>query len=200
MKNKIHNNSGLELDDLKNTWKNLQSNELMPEKEEWVKIKEIIGRSRKGILTALAWEIILAIIIYISFFSVVVLFPSSISSFHYKLAIIIGLFAIPVSYRLFKSASFLKKIDYGRNIRTNLTEFLAYFKTTILFYRWGGYITISTLIVVFLTDASFRHLQLWIQVVTLVYLIIFLFALGPLIKHMYRKKIKRIEAFMQDLD
>jgi len=196
----MDNKTGLELDDLKNTWKKLQSDELMPEQDERRKIKEIIGRSRKGILTALAWEIILTTIIYTSFFGVVVLFPSSISSFHYKLAIIIGLFAIPVCYRLFRSASFLNQIDYGRNIHSNLTEFLVYFKTTIRFYRWGGYITICTLIVVFFTDASFIQLQGWIQILTLAYLIVFLLVLNPLIKQMYGKKIKLIEAFMRDLD
>lgn len=200
MKNITHIDSGFELDDLKNTWKNLQSHETKPGKEERDRIKEIIGRSRKGILTALAWEIILTIIIYISFFGVVVLFPSSISSFHYKLIVIIGLFAIPVSYRLFRSALFLKQIDYGRNIRIYLTEFLAYFKTTMQFYRWGGYITICTLIAVFFTDVSFMNLQQWIQVFTLGYLITWLLALNPLIKHMYGKKIKLIEAYMRDFD
>jgi len=196
----MKNKTGLELDDLKNTWKNLQSDELVPEKEERGKIKEIIGRSRKRILTAIVWEIILTIIIYISFFGVVVLFPSSISSYHYKLAIIIGLFAIPVFYRLFRSVSFLNQIDYGRDIRTNLSGFLAYYKTTILFYRRGGYITICTLIAVFFTDASFMQLQLWIQVLILLYLIIFLLALNPWIKYMYGGKIKQIEAFMRDMD
>jgi hypothetical protein len=196
----MKNIAGLELDDLKDTWKKLQSDELMHEEEDRGKIKEIIGRSRKVILTSLAREIIPTTIIYLSFFGVVILFPSSISSFHYKLTIIIGLFAIPVIYRLFRSASFLKQIDYGLNIRTNLMEFLVYYKNTILLYRWGGYITICTLIVVFFTDASFIHLQLWIQALTLAYLIIWLIALNPLIKHMYGKKIKLIESYMRDLD
>jgi hypothetical protein len=198
MKNEKLNESGLELDDLKNAWKKLQSNELLPGKKECEKIREIIGRSRKGILTVLVWEIILTIIIYLSVFAVAVLFHSRLSSYHYKLAILVGLFAIPVFYRMSRSASFLNQIDYGRNIRTNLTEFLVYYKTTIQFYRWGGYITICTLIVVFFTDASFMNLQLWIQVMIVVYLIIVFFALAPLIKTVYGSKIKSIDIFLSD--
>ena len=199
MKDKLQSSSRLELDELKNTWKNLISSEPDQGKMEQKIIKEIIGKSRKRILTAFAYEIFLTSLIYVSFFAIVILYPSSISSYHYKLVIIMALFAIPVSYRLLRSASFLNQIDYGRNIRTNLEEFLVYYKRTILFYRWGGYITIFTLIAVFLTDASFIHLQLWIQGLTLVYLIIFLLALRPLIKHMYEKKIILIETFIQDL-
>jgi hypothetical protein len=198
MKNELHNESGLELDDLKTAWKKLQSKELIPEKEERDKIMQIIERSRKGILTALTWEIILTLIIYISVLAVAFLFHSRLSSYHFKLLILVWLFAIPVFYRMSRSVSFLNQIDYGSNIRTNLTEFLVYYKTTIQFYRWGGYITICTLIVVFFTDAAFLNLQVWIQGLIVVYLIIVFFALGPLIKTVYGSKIKSIEIFLSD--
>ena len=187
----------MELDDFKSLWKQseLTLGKSAPDTEE---ILQIISRSRRGIQRAFLADILIATAVWFTFTLTVIFFRQTVQPFLYKLVLITVLFAIPVYYRLYRSIRFLNNIDFGKDIRTNLMEFLGYYKVTLQFYRWGTYFMMIAMLIVFFTDNSFLQLGFGIRSVVVLYMVIaFVFAV-PLVKWMYGKKIASLELFLKE--
>ncbi len=187
----------MELDDFKSHWRHSAKDDdkSLTDTQE---ILQIISRSKRGIQRAFLADILIATAVWLIFTLVVVFFRHIVMLFLYKMVFITVLFAIPVYYRLYKSIRFLHTIDFGKDIRTNLMEFLSYYKITLQFYLWGTYFMLFVMLGLFFTDDSFLQLPLWIKGVVVLYLALaFLFA-GPLVRWMYGKKMESIERFMKE--
>lgn len=186
----------MELDDLKQAWKIPEK--LKPEAEDRDAIIRIIHRSGKGIARMIVWEGAIAVVMFSFFAIVVIFFNDRISLFHYKLVVPIVLYAIPVYYRLYRSLQFLRNLDFSRDIRSTLKAFVGYYSTTLRFYRWGSYVALIFLLVIFLTDEKFLAIDWWIQAMVVGYLLLAMAVTGPFVKRMYGSKVRDIESYLKE--
>ena len=189
----------MELDDLKRTWTKVPStgSDRQSAEEFQRKLQPVI-KSGSSLKRSFYIELIAAFIIYLSFLFVIVFFGSEVKSFIYKLAGITFFGTLPIYYRLYLSIRWLNRIDYGRDIKSNLFEFLIFYKTTIQVYRFGSYLVVLTLAVVFITDTSFLSQPLWLKSLILVYLGLMLLSISPLLTRFYGNRVKSFESFLQE--
>ena len=187
----------MELDDLKHAWKNNTEHPEISAKDEHLKaqIAEII-RSKRGLSSNILFELIVAVFIYVIVGVVLGFYFQQVPMFIIKLVIIIFLGTLPIYYRLYLSMQWLKVIDYGRDIKSNLEEFIRYHKTTMKVYQIGGYSLIMLLFIVFITDTSFQAFEFWVRASVLFYLVICALLIKPLINRFYGRKLKVFEGFL----
>lgn len=189
----------MELDDFKNIWSEADTMEGKTLSYERIhQILTSVRRVKKRISNRFKIEIVIALIIYMSFILVVLLYKNDVQLFLYKLVVFTFIFTTPIYFRLYKSIQFLTQVNYGRDIKSNIIEFLTYYKTTLQFYKWSSYSLILVLIVLFFTDASFLELRFELQAIIIFYLLLVLAASGPLIKKFYSRDTKPMEDFLKD--
>lgn len=187
----------MELDDLKSAWKHLDvssSQHTLDSKE----VLNLISQSHKRIKHAFVADVLIALGIWLSFVVVVIIFRQAVQLFLYKMVLTTVMFAIPIYYRLYRSIRFLTTIDYGKDIKTSLQEFIRYYKITIRYYQMGTYVMIGVLLILFFTDLSFLELALWIKGVIVLYLVLVSLLIQPLLKRIYWRKIESIESLLLD--
>lgn len=187
----------MELDDLKHAWRNNIKHPEISANDEHLKVQiaEII-RSKRGITSYIRFELVLTAFIYTVVALVVGFYFEYVPMFIIKLIVIIFLGTLPIYYRLYCLMRWLKIIDYGRDIRSNLNEFVRYYKITMRIYLVGGYTLIALLFVVFITDTSFLALEFWVRAFVLSYLVICAIFIKPIINRFYGRKIKVFEGFL----
>ncbi len=129
----------MELDDLKHAWRNNIEHPQISANDEHLKVQiaEII-RSKRGIASYIRLELVLTAFIYIVVALVVGFYFEYVPMFIIKLIVIIFLGTLPIYYRLYSLMRWLKIIDYGRDIRSNLNEYVHYYKITMRIY--GGWV------------------------------------------------------------
>lgn len=183
----------MELDDFKESWKNARYVGKDSTEHDEKKIMEILSSSRKSFRKSLFIESLLSITIYVASIIVFILFGAMIGSYLFKLVIITTIFTIPVYYRMYSSYKFLKKIDYGSDIKSNLLKYLTYHKVSLQIYKWGVYFLVAVLVVVFLLDDTFMKLDFWVKSIIFGYFTFIILITGPLVSFMYGKRLKEIE-------
>lgn len=185
----------MELDDLKKDWKELQtvsSNEDTPE------ILAIISRSRKSVRKIFAIEILIAVAIYIGFIIMVVIYGVAVPSYLYKVVMITLLLAIPIYYRLYRSIHFLENLNFGKDMKSMLTQFLIYYKNTMKIYKWGSYLMIIFIVIAFFTDKAFMELSTLFKTIFTAYLGLLSLTISPLVNRIYGRRIKGLEQLLVD--
>lgn len=187
----------MELDDLKHAWRNNTEHADISAKDEHLKVKiaEII-RSKRGLASNILFELVTAAFIYVIVGVVMSLYFKQVPMFIIKLIIIIFLGTLPIYYRLYLSMQWLKVIDYGKDIKSNLEEFIRYHRTTMKVYQIGGYSLTVLLFIVFITDTSFQAFEFWVRASVLCYLVICALLIKPLINRFYGRKSKVFEGFL----
>jgi len=185
----------MELDDLKQPWKEFHhqaDHNEGPSKE----VSQIIGRSRNSLRKIFRIELLIGLTVCLAFLIVAatgIVFP-----FLYKMVAITLIVPIPIYYRLYQSIRFMERLDYGKDLKTTLTEFIAYYRTTIRIYKWGSYLMIFLIFIVFLTDSSFQQLNRWYQSATILYLGLVTLIVNPFVNRVYGSKLKSFELLLKD--
>lgn len=186
----------MELDDLKHTWKNSSEQLDMSMRDERLKTRLTeITRSKHRLVSNILFEFVVATLMYAGVALTLSFYFQQVQLFIIKLIVIIFLGTLPIYYRLYLSMRWLRKIDYGRDIKSNLEEFVRYYRTTIRIYRVGGYVLIAVLFLVFITDTSFHALEAWVQASILIYLLLCALFIKPLTNRFYGRKLKVFESF-----
>ena len=103
-----------------------------------------------------------------------------------------------MAYRLYKAQRMIRAIDYSRDIKSNLIDFMIYYKTTLNLYRWGSYGLLTLMLLIFFMDKSFTDLDFKLQLGIVGYIILVMLLIGPYIRKAYGSKIKSMEAFLND--
>lgn len=187
----------MELDDLKEKWKSSNFNNSKLDVIDFNKVSKSIEKLRKGIRMILIIELCIAFFIYLGFL-LAVLWGGDVKPFLYKLVIISAIGIIPIGYRLYKAQQMIYAIDYSRDIKSNLIDFLVYYKTTLNLYKWGSHALLVLLLLVFFADQSFTELSLKLQFSIAAYIFLVMLLIGPYIRKVYGSKIRSIEAFLKD--
>jgi hypothetical protein len=99
---------------------------------------------------------------------------------------------------MYRSYRFLKRIDYGTDIKTNLLLYLAHHRLSLQFYKWGTYFLIVVLVVVFLTDDAFMKMEGVIKIIVFSYFGLVLLITGPIVSLLYGKRVRDIELIELD--
>ena len=137
------------------------------------------------------------LLIYFGFLAVV-FWGGDVKPFMYKLVVITLVAAVPMAYRLYKAQRMIRAIDYSRDIKSNLIDFMIYYKTTLNLYRWGSYGLLTLMLLIFFMDKSFTDLDFKLQLGIVGYIILVMLLIGPYIRKAYGSKIKSMEAFLND--
>lgn len=188
----------MELDDLKEKWKTgtFQSHsELKVTLEQRVSSLE---RSGRGIRRVFIAEMILVAIIYLAFLLLVWLMAEKVTTYMYKLVAITGIASLPIVWRMYKSQKWVTTMDYSRDIRSNMVEFLRYFKITLRLYQWSTYVIIVLILVMMFTDNDFERLQWKVKMTLVVYLFVLAALTEPYIRIVYGRRITVFEKFLND--
>lgn len=184
----------MELDDLKKAWNAQQPPS--PE-EERDRIRQIIHRSRSGIMKMIRWEVAIgAVSMGILLFAV--LSQNGLTSYFIKLAAPLVLYAIPVYYRLHRSSKFLQTLDLSGDVRTTLTHFLSYYTRTLRFYQWGGYVAILASLALIFTEEIIQDLNWYIQGLVIALMAIAMLLIGPFVKRFYGPKARIIREYLDE--
>lgn len=185
----------MELDDLKKTWSEQQPTTGGDDREL---VRQIIHRSHRGLRWNLWLEIALGIFTLVALVMMMVFFNERMSGFFYKLTIPLVLYAIPVYYRLYRSTQFLENMDFSGDVRSTLSQFLAYYTRTLRIYQWGAYAAIGVATVLLFTDPKFLTLGWDVKAKVLVYMVLVSILIAPLVKRFYSGKARAIREYLEE--
>jgi len=185
----------MELDDLKKTWSEQQPTVGGDDREL---IRRIIHRSHRGLRWNLRWELGMGIFTLVALVLMMVFFNERMSGFFYKLTIPLVLYAIPVYYRLYRSAKFLENLDFSGDVRSTLTKFLAYYTRTLRIYQWGAYAAIGVATALLFADTKFIALSWAVKGKVLAYMALVSILIAPLVKKFYSGKARAIREYLEE--
>ena len=188
----------MELDDFKKSWQGSPSiGNFNSDSIDEIYIRQIISKSRSAIKKVLLKELIIGSALFIGFLLIVLFLGPKVESYFYKLVAVVFIISFPVYFRLFMSLRRLKKMDYSRDIKTNLTEFLLYNKTTIHLYQWGSLVSAIILLFIFHTDNAFLKQSFQMKILITAFIVVFGFISYFLIGKNYKSKVKAIEDYIK---
>lgn len=189
----------MELDDLKERWR---ASEGIPSKEEIRKDLEKwiteIRSSGRGIRKMFILEIGVALLMYAIFFVVVWVVGEKIMPFMYKMIAIVTIGAIPPVWRLFKAQKWINAMNYGNDMRSNMVDFLAYYKKTLVIYKVSFYVVIVASIAFMFTERSFTEMPFKWKSITILYTVGVGLLINPYIRFLYGGRTSSIEAFLRE--
>lgn len=184
----------MELDDLKKAW-NAQQPPAPEEDRE--RIRQIIHRSHKGLLKMLRWEIGLGTLA-VGLIAVAVILQDDLTWYFIKLTAPLVAYGIPIYYRLYRSSEFLQSLDPSGDVRTTLTQFLAYYTRTLRFYQWGGYAAILVSLALIFTEEKVLALNWFVKALVILLMIVAMLLIGPFIKRFYGPKANVIREYLDE--
>ncbi|ODS86549.1 MAG: hypothetical protein ABS46_01035 [Cytophagaceae bacterium SCN 52-12] len=185
----------MELDDFKEQWRNIP--EAPVKKEALQQQVDALEKSGKRIRRVFMVESMAIACIGLFFVSVVFFFAGNIAPFFYKMVAVIFLGSATTYYRLYKSQRWLNSMDYSKDLKSNLTAFLSYYKKTLSLGLWSSCLISLCLFIVMFTDNFFLALEMPWKVGVIVYIIgIQLFTVSY-IKKVYGKPIRAIEPLLE---
>lgn len=185
----------MELDDLKKDWNAQQPSTQGNDREL---IRSIIHRSHRGLTRLLRWELAIGLVTLIFVVAMIAFFRGRMTGFYIKLTLPLVAYAIPIYYRLHRSARFLQNVDYSEEVRSTLSQFLRYYTRTLHFYQWGGYAAILVATLLIFTDAKFLETSWTVKGLVLGYMAFVMILIGPLVKRLYGVKAKRIREYLDE--
>lgn len=189
----------MELDDFKTKWKEVATlGRTAIAKEDLQKMVSALSRSGRGIRLIFILELIFVVGAYSAFGLLVFFFEAKLQPYMYKLVGLTFIATLPICYRLFKSQQWINSIDYSTDIKTNLSAFLRYYKTTLKLYRWSAYFMIPLMIIVLYADTSFRQQGIALNTTIVIYIVVVLMLTGPYVRWAYGRRADSIEAFLKD--
>lgn len=184
----------MELDDLKKAWNEQQPS---PQRDDRELIRQIIHRSHKGLTKMMRWELAFGLLA-IGFVLIMILIRDQMISYYLKLSIPLVAFAVPVYYRLYRSATFLRGIDFSGDVRSTLSQFLVYYTRTLRVYQWGSYGAILLSMALIFTDERLQHMNWTVKGMVIVFMCSVMLIVGPLVKRMYGSKAKVIREYLDE--
>ncbi len=185
----------MELDDFKEQWRNIPA---LPVKKEALQQQvDALEKSGKRIRRVFLVESVIIACIYLFFISAALFFAGKIAPFYYKLVVVIFLGSATTYFRLYKSQRWINSMDYAKDLRSNLTAFLGYYKKTLSVGLWSSYLISVCLFIVLLTDHSFLALETPWKAGVLVYIIVVQLFTVPYIKKVYGKPIRSLELLLE---
>jgi hypothetical protein len=188
----------MELDDLKEKWKSTTFQPRFELKDALERRISTLERSGRGIRRVFLIEMIIVSIIYAAFILLVWFMADSITSYMYKLVIVTAIATVPITWRMYKSQKWINSMDYTKDVRSNMVEFLRYYKVTLRLYKWSTYIIIALILVLFYTDNDFERLRGGIKMTLLIYLAVVAILTEPYIRIAYGRRISVFENFLND--
>lgn len=188
----------MELDDLKEKWKTANFQTPFELKDTLERRISAIERSGRGIRRLFFFEMAVAFIIYAGFVLTVWYMADRVMSYMYKLVIVTAIAMIPIAWRMYKSQKWINSMDYTKDVRSNMVDFIRYYKLTLRLYQWGTYIIVVIILIIFYTDNDFDRLQGSIKMILVIYLGVVAALTEPYIRIMYGRRIKVFENFLND--
>jgi hypothetical protein len=189
----------MELDDLKDKWR------LSTDVPTRVGLHESLERSisefeksGKGIRRMFFIEVLFVLAVYVMFISIVWILGDRVMGYLIKLVAIVGIGFLPVLWRLYKSQKWINSMDYTMDIRSNIHDFLVYYKRTLSIYKWSSYIVIVLTLVMLFADREFVSLPMWIKIVIVAYMITIFLLTAPYIRMAYGRKTEAFERFLDE--
>jgi hypothetical protein len=188
----------MELDDLKQTWKTTTFQSPFELKDTLQRRIGEIKSSGRGLRKVFIIEMVIIAIIYIAFMLLVWFVTERVTTYMYKLVGVTSVAMIPIAWRMYKSQKWINSMDYTKDMRSNMIEFLTYYKITLRLYQWSTYAIIVVILILFYTDSDFERLDGNIQMTLVIYLGIVAVFTEPYIRIVYRRRITVFENFLND--
>lgn len=189
----------MELDDLKKQWHQAIPNASADTVKEAIEKKiSNLERSGRGIRRAFWLEMLVVSVMYLCFIGILVYFNNHVMLFIYKIIGLIGLTTIPIMVRLYRMQKRTDDIDYSKDVRSNVIEFVRYYKKSLLIYEWGSYIIVVVTALMLYFDSSFMSLELKLKGLVFGYLVVVMIITRPYIYYVYGRKVSAFEDFLKD--
>jgi hypothetical protein len=188
----------MELDDLKEKWKSTTFQSPFDLKDTLERRVNAIERSGKGLRQAFWIEMIIIGLIYAGFILTVWFMADRVMPYMYKLVIVTSIAMVPIAWRMYKSQKWINSMDYTKDVRSNMIEFLGYYKLTLRLYQWSTYIIIVIILILFYTDSDFGRLPGGIKTTLVIYLAAIAILTEPYIRVVYGRRITVFENFLND--
>ncbi len=189
----------MELDDLKQSWKSVDG-AATADRVRQVLEQQLpsLASSGRGIRRAFLIEMSAVLIMYIVLFFLIWEMGDRFMSYMYKLIGLTTAVAVPISWRLYKSQRWANTLDFGKDIRTNVLAFLKYYDTSLKLYRWGTYVVVVVMGVVFYFDDEFSALPVSFKISVFAYLVVVILLTAPYINWVYGRKMKAFQRFLDE--
>lgn len=187
----------MELDDLKEQWRSTTFQSPFDLKDT-LERRKAIERSGKGLRLAFWIEMIIIAVAYAAFILTVWFMTDRVTSYMYKLVAVTGIAMVPIAWRMYKSQRWINSMDYTKDMRSNMIEFLVYYKVTLRLYQWSTYAIIVIILILFYTDSDYGRLPGNIKTILVVYLGIVAALTEPYIRIVYGRRITVFENFLKD--
>lgn len=189
----------MELDDLKHSWKSTHDSASSDAVRQLLEQKlPSLASSGRGIRRAFVIEMSVVLVMYIVFFFLIREMSDRLMSFMYKIVGLTTVVAIPISWRLYKSQRLANTLDFGRDIRTNVIQFLTYYEKSLKMYKWGTYGMVILMFFVFYFDSDFSSLPLSLKLLVFGYLTVVILVTAPYVNWVYGRKMKAFQRFLEE--
>jgi len=191
----------MEIDELKKSWGKQKNDEnlISPEKLAGI-IRKNIDTEGRSIRNRFIGEIIAVVFIYSAVIFYVLNIRKNLNELFYIFISLSLISILPVIIKFVKSISYFKHLDYSLDIRHSLENSLAYFKSTLNFYKWSVYF-VSFIVIIIL---SFNVYQFSYGFITLAGIILYIIIVGlltkPYLKWLYGKQVQNIEKTLRELN
>lgn len=188
----------MELDDLKEQWKTATFQSPFELKETLERRITKLEKTGRGLRTTFLIEMSFVVVIYVGFILLVWFMADRVLTYMYKMVIATAIATAPIAWRMYKSQKWINSMDYSKDMRSNMVEFLSYYRITLRLYQWSSYLIIIVILLLMFTDGDFARLSPRIKTTVVIYMGAIFFLTEPYIRIVYGRRIAVFENFLKE--